>query len=295
MGLYPDRRDAPRLGLAHPGWHLRRSDATFLAALVLACGLSAFVGVAAPLGSFAHDTLFFLSNAYRVAQGQVPHRDFSSAWGPVMFLIHAAGLWLSGMRPAGLGYANALFGALIAIWAFLIVRRRWPPASACALGIYTLLLITAPFPIGIAPADFGYAMSYNRYGYALFGIIMIECAADAPLMQPGIWHRIGGAVSTGIALGLLAFLKISYAFVAFPFIVALVIVGGAGRLRRLIGLCSGFAYIGSARPVLFAVRRSRYAARLSDGGGRASTVPVHVAPHRRARFSARYYYPGFCC
>jgi hypothetical protein len=240
---YPDRRDVTRHRLINRAWRLGWSDATFIAALVLVCGVSAFIGIAAPLGSFAHDTFFFLDNAYRVAQGQVPHRDFSSAWGPIMFLIDATGLWMSGMRPTGLGYANAVFGGLIAIWAFLVVRPRWSSASACTVGIYTLLLITAPFPIGIAPIDFGYAMSYNRYGYALFGIIMMECVADVPSTQSESRGRIGGAISTGIALGLLVFLKISYALVAAPFIAALTICGGAGRVRRIVWLSSGFAIL----------------------------------------------------
>jgi hypothetical protein len=239
----PGTRDARQSGRITPVWRLGQSDTAFIAALVLVCGLSAFIGVAAPLGSFAHDTFFFLDNAYRVAQGQVPHRDFSSAWGPVMFLLDAAGLWMSGMRPTGLGYTNAMFGALIAIWAFFIVRSRWSSAAACAVGIYTLLLVTAPFPIGIVPIDFGYAMSYNRYGYALFGVIMMECVTALSSTRYEIRHRIGGVVSTGIALGLLLFLKISYAFVAAPFIAVLTICGGAGRARRFLGLGSGFAIL----------------------------------------------------
>jgi hypothetical protein len=242
VNLYPGTHDARRSGLANPVWRLGWSDAAFIAALVLVCSLSAFIGVAVPLGSFAHDTFFFLDNAYRVAQGQIPHRDFSSAWGPVMFLIDAAGLWMSGMKPTGFGYANAVFGALLAVWAFFIARSRWSSTSACAVGIYTLLLVTAPFPIGIAPIDFGYAMSYNRYGYALFGIIMIECVAGAPSTRYEIRQRIGEAISTGIALGLLVFLKISYALVAVPFIAALM-TGGVGRVRRFIGVSSGFAIL----------------------------------------------------
>ncbi len=179
--LNPGRHDADLFGSL---WSPGRSDVTFIVALLLTCGLSVFVGVAVPLGSFAHDNFFLLDNAYRVAQGQVPHRDFSSAWGPIMFLIDAGGLYLSKMSPAAFGYANALFGGLIAVWAFLIVRPRWPAVYACALGIYTLFLIVAPFPIGIHPFDFGYAMSYNRYGYAIFGLIVMECAADAPSDWP---------------------------------------------------------------------------------------------------------------
>jgi hypothetical protein len=214
-----------------------RSDVIFGAALVVVCGLSVFVGLAAPLGSFAHDTFFLIDNAYRVAQGQVPHRDFSSAWGPVMFLIDATGLVLSGMRPSGLGVANALFGGLFGVWAFLIVRSRWSSPSACAVGIYTMLLITAPFSISNNPFDFGYAMSYNRYGFALFGIVIMECVA---LNDARVRRGFVGAISTGIAIALLAFLKISFALVAIPFVGVLTLAAGAGRIRRITHLSAGF-------------------------------------------------------
>ncbi|MBV8149365.1 MAG: hypothetical protein JO092_09765 [Candidatus Eremiobacteraeota bacterium] len=217
------------------------TDTVFIATLVVVSGLSAFVGIAAPLGSFASDTFFLLDNAYRVVQGQIPHRDFSSAWGPIMYLIDAAGLRLSGMRPTGLGHANAVFGVLLATWSFLLARSRWSPAAACAVGVYTILLITAPFPLGYAPLDFSYAMVYNRYGYAIFGIILIECAAVALPTRTWIRQRTAGAISTGIGLGLLAFLKITYAIVAIPFIGLLMIGVRSGRMRRLIAVAGGFA------------------------------------------------------
>jgi hypothetical protein len=221
---------------------LCRSDVIFITALVLVCALAAFIGVPVPLRNYAHDTFFFLDNAYRIIQGQVPGRDFSSAWGPVIYLIEAAGLLLSGMRPAGMGYANALFGALIAVWAFFIARTRGSPVSACAAGIYTILLIAAPFPIGNQPLDFGYAMLYNRYGYALFGIVMMECAPHRRPGRAGGRQGCYGAISTGIAVGLLAFLKISYAMVAMPLVGVLAICSGTdidGLRRRILGLCIG--------------------------------------------------------
>jgi hypothetical protein len=242
-GLAAEQGDEGGAGGIFGFSQLCRGDVVFVAALVAVCALSVFIGVAGPLGSFTHDIFFLLDNAYRVVLGQVPDRDFSSAWGPVMYLIDATGLMLSGMRPAGLGYANALFGALLAIWAFLIVRSRGSSASACAVGIYTVLLIAAPFPIGNNPLDFGYAMLYNRYGYALFGIVMMECAAYALPARAEAPQGTGGAISTGIAVGLLAFLKISYAMVAIPFVAVLAICAGASIgdfRRRFLGLCGGF-------------------------------------------------------
>ncbi|HZY98708.1 MAG TPA: hypothetical protein VFE36_03975 [Candidatus Baltobacteraceae bacterium] len=223
-----------------------RADAVFVAALVIVAGICTYIGIALPLGSFADDAFFLLGNAYRVAGGQIPHVDFSSPWGPVIFLIEATGLHLSGMRPNGLGYSNALFGSLIAIWAFFVARARWSPAVGCVAGVYTLLLIVAPFVLGGYPRDFSYAMIYNRYGYALLGIVLLECAGDMLSAKDRVRPPVGFAVSTGVALGLLLFLKISYALVAMAFVVALPLAGSAGGWRRLAAMFGGFALVAVA-------------------------------------------------
>src|SRR5664280_3834275 len=58
----------------------------FIGALFAICGLTVFIGLA-PVVMFGHDIFFFLDNCYRVLQGQIPHRDFQSAWGPLPYLI----------------------------------------------------------------------------------------------------------------------------------------------------------------------------------------------------------------
>ena len=205
----------------------------FIGAVIAICGLTVFIGLP-PVVMFGHDIFFFLDNCYRVLQGQIPHRDFQSAWGPLIYLIDAVGLKLSGLRPEGLGYATAIFGALVSIWAWLVARRRVSPVAACVVGIYTLLLIAAPFSLGYGPLNFSHAMIYNRYGFALLGIIILECSAASP--------GAGGGWSTGIAVGLLAFLKITYAVVAIPLIL---VTSGANlfRRRRLVALCGGGALV----------------------------------------------------
>src|SRR5215471_4857482 len=217
----------PRSGFL--GSHVPNVVFAFL--LVVICGAAVRVGVA-PLRLFEHDVFFLLDNGYRVAQGQVPHRDFSSAWGPVIFLIEAAGLRLSGMRPEGIGYANALFGALIGLWTWWIARKRCSPIAGCILGLFSALLITAPFSLGWGALNFSHAMIYNRYGYAILGIILVECAT-----QP---DRSGG-ISTGVACALLAWLKITYALMAAPFVLFALAFGGSRKMRLAAISCGAAA------------------------------------------------------
>jgi hypothetical protein len=194
---------------------MTRGDINFIAAIVIICAVTVWIGVP-PQRLFEHDIFFLLDNGYRVAQGQVPNRDFSSAWGPVMFVIEATGLKLSNLRPEGVAYANALFGTLLALWAYRVSRNR-------LAGIYTLLLIVAPFAIGWGALNYTYGMLYNRYGYALLGIVVLECATG----------EFG--ISTGAACVLLASLKMSYAVAAMPF----VLFSWPFRKQRLLGLVIG--------------------------------------------------------
>ena len=217
------------------------STAIFAAALVLVCGLTVFTGLA-PMRYMAHDNFFLLDNAYRVAQGQVPHRDFSSAWGPVIYLVDAVGLFLSGMGPDGLAYANAVFGALIGIWAYGIGRVRLPSPAACWMGIYTLLLIMSPFSLGFRPLMFSEAMIYNRYGYALLGIILVECCCHAMGNATGVADERKGAISSGAALAVLGFLKISFAMMAVPFLL-FSLLRSSGRNKRLLTFGAAFGLV----------------------------------------------------
>jgi hypothetical protein len=194
----------------------------FLGAVAAICGLTVAVGLA-PLRVFEHDVFFALDGAYRVLHGQVPHRDFS-AWCPLFFLIDAAGLAISGMRPAGLGYANALWSALVAIWAYGIARSRLGSGLACVAGIYTLLLIVGPYALGFHPLSFSHAMGYNRYGFALLGIVLMECAGPSGR---------AGAASSGAAWALMSFVKISYGVLAVPFLLFAWVYSGARRQRLL--------------------------------------------------------------
>ncbi len=213
-------------------WSRVLSAVVLAAALALIFTVTVRIGIV-PLRLYEHDIFFLIDNAYRVLQGQVPNRDFSSAWGPVTYLIEATGLLVAGMRPAGVGYANAIFGSLIALWAWWIGRKRWSPSASCLLGIYTALLITAPYSLGWGTLNFSFAMVYNRYGYAILGILLVECAAPADT---------AGGVSTGIAWALLGWLKISYAAMAVPFIL-LSLVWFPAPKRRLAAIVSAAALV----------------------------------------------------
>ncbi|MGA2038315.1 MAG: hypothetical protein ABSH42_03480 [Bryobacteraceae bacterium] len=230
-GAIPGPRRRPRFALSRTDWLV-------LLAVAIVCGLAAFIGVPV-LREFGHDLFSVLGSSYRVNRGQIPHRDFPSAFGPVFYLIVAGGLALSGLRPAGIGYANAVFGAVIGLWTYGIVRGRVAAAGALLLAVYAALLIAAPFALGYNPLAFTYGMLYNRYGYGLLGVIVVECGLQALRRPEAEGPGIGRGFSAGVAWALLVFLKISYGVAAAPFLL-LWVCCGTGRRRRVLALCGGF-------------------------------------------------------
>ena len=99
------------------------SHLAIAALLVLILGICLRTGIV-PMRSYVHDMVFFADNAWRVLWGQRPHVDYSSGLGPVTYLLSALGIKLAGGNVNGLGYANALAGVAIGIWAYLLLIRR---------------------------------------------------------------------------------------------------------------------------------------------------------------------------
>ena len=212
----------------------------FPVCLTVICGTTFFIG-AVPTRVFGHDIFFLLENGWRVVNGQRPHIDYASAWGPVTFLIAGLGLTLSGFNVDGIGYGNAIFGILISLWSYRLVRDRMELIPRILISLYLIGLVVAPYPLGWGVFHTSYAMVYNRYGYALLGLIMLESFETAGGQRREKEEWIGG-FSSGVAVGLVLFLKITYFFVGVLLIGGSVFYRGLSR-RRLLGMIAGFSLV----------------------------------------------------
>lgn len=223
--------DAPR-GIAG---HL-----IFAGCLLGICGSAAYVGVPW-LFKYSADSFLFLDGGWRLLQGQRPHVDFYTAIGPVTYLINALGLKLAGYEPWGLGLGSAIFGLLIGLWTYRISVRRMRYLAASVASLFLVLLAVGPFPLGESPTETGFAMVYNRYGYALLGLVIIE---SYKLVRPAKGETrevLFGCLSTGIALGVLLFLKVSFFLGGLPLIVPGLLWRPRPRVRMAGAILLGFA------------------------------------------------------
>ena len=210
----------------------------FPGCLIVICGTVFFIG-SVPTRVFGHDIFFLLENGWRAVNGQRPHIDYASPWGPVTFLIAGLGLTLSGFTVDGIGYGNAIFGLLIGLWSYRLVRDRLEPIPRILISLYLVGLVVAPYPLGWGVFHTSYAMVYNRYGYALLGLTMLESFETVGGTRREKEEWIGG-FSSGVAAGLALFLKITYFFVAALLIGGSFFLGGLSR-RRLLGMIAGFS------------------------------------------------------
>jgi len=221
------------------GW--LRSDAQRARWFTLAglCALILYLIVLAtfasgPVNVFHNDPLWMLDNGWRVLNGQVPHRDFYSAFGPLQYGILAGGMLLAKSTAHGLAIAFAGFAFAIGIWGWLLCRKRLPAPLGLIVTVWLVFTAVSPTPLGFTPQFLSCAMIQNREGYALLGLVLIECAFAHEKA------RFWGGVSSGVAFILLGFLKLNFFGVA-----GLMLIASAPLTRielpRLRGLLAGAA------------------------------------------------------
>ncbi|HLG99716.1 MAG TPA: hypothetical protein VKX49_25635, partial [Bryobacteraceae bacterium] len=206
-------------------------------AWVVLIGFAAAAAGAVHTRIFGHDIFVFLDAGWRVLNGQRPEVDFNPSMGALMAWFAAAGLKLSGNSVNGIGYMSGLIAFIAGAWAYALTRRMSGLASVLAAGVIALIA-AAPFPTGWMPNVLSHAMVYNRYGYALLGLVVLECFL-------GVERGFAAGLSSGILCVSLLFVKPSYC------LAGVVLVCGSffvqkNSWRRTSGLAIGAAAAGVA-------------------------------------------------
>jgi hypothetical protein len=240
-------------GLPDGGWVLRLvtalrrspgfgSHLTIAALLAIILGIGLRTGIV-PMRSYVEDVIFFADNAWRVLWGQRPHVDYSAGLGPVTYLLSGLGIKLAGGNLNGLGYGNAVAGVAIGIWGYALLVRRVSGWLAVAGAAMLCLLAVAPVQLGESFRLSTIAMSYNRQGYALLGLLMVE---SFPLRQAEQARGVGGALSTGAVCAILLFLKANYFLVGLVLAATSLVWSGRLERRRVFALAAGFTVVAMA-------------------------------------------------
>jgi hypothetical protein len=225
--------------------------AFFLAFALLAVALATlgtlFFKFGAPaMNGRPWDMYIILDGAWRIASGQVPHRDYYNYLGDLPFYMTALGMKLSRPCVSAIDYGNVVLMAALALPAMAVLRRRTSALAAFLFSLFIGLLVITPRPLG-DPYDYtDHAMLYNRYGeafIALFGTIVLLPPRPEFGASRANWAE---AVLAGFVLVALLGCKLNYFIVGIGFFgVACV----TGRIRigwALLCLCSAAACLAIA-------------------------------------------------
>ncbi len=205
-------------------------------ALVLAAA-ALFTGGSGVQNFSAGDTAYWLNSGWRIAHGQVPHRDFTLTTGTTVAYLAAAGQALRGATVGSIAAGQAVAGLLLGGAAFLVLRRRTTPLLTAVGALCCALLVMATRQPGEWPHLHSHAFLYNRLAEALLALLVWITT-----VRPVTAHRIGDALESagaGALLALLFLTKISYGLVGAGWI-GLTVVLGLLPVRHWLPLAAGF-------------------------------------------------------
>lgn len=169
---------------------------------------------------FGHDTAFLLDGGWRVLQGLRPHNDFYSGFGPFVFLVVFLGMKITGTTSQALVYGNMFLFILLTLWGWYVARRRMRILNALLFSLLIGSMVVSTH-FGHWYKDTTFASLYNRYGWALLSIILIELFLSPKTKL----DLIIGGISTGILFALLFFLKVTYFIFFLPLLFIAVLLG----------------------------------------------------------------------
>ncbi len=209
----------------------------FVAVIVAICGAALLKG-GFYLGKHEGDTLHMMQIVLRMAEGQLPHRDFMTPIGYMAFAPIALFVRLG----YGIGHSILMAQALVAV-AFLpavwwVAFSRMRGILPYMFGLFVFVLIGA-LVHGEAQRSVSISMNYNRWAWAA-SFVAIAAAVLVPLHRPR--HLIDGVI-IGLALALVLLTKVTY-FTAFAPALAIALLLRGALPGLLHALWSGAAALG---------------------------------------------------
>jgi 4-amino-4-deoxy-L-arabinose transferase-like glycosyltransferase len=211
--------------------------AVYLAVVAFAFVFVWFVG---HRGVFLLDQSILFDGAWRVFQGQVPYRDFYSAFPPVAFFIQALFFRIAGVDFSAMVLAAAVLNGLAAACVIWISRRLHPgqPAMAIAGGLITAVWFEGPFG----------TLFFEQTAF-FFNLVALTLLVEALGARPtSTWLRIGAGMVLGVSLlskqnAGLEFIPIALGVAAWPYLPSMRKAAGA-IAQTLAGLIVAFGCFG---------------------------------------------------
>lgn len=196
-----------------------------LIALVVQAGLTLWPGALSMTGHEI-DYLQSVDIAYRIADGDVPHRDFMTPLGVLSFLPMVPFL------KAGHGPGMAYLLSQLAVAAILLPPIWWVGVSRLSgwtrglYGVGMVMLATAMI-FGNANPSLTTSMYYNRWAWVLTGFVVLILMLPA---RPGWRAPVVDGLILGASGAALALIKATYVIGLLPFVLLVLLQDRPVRL-----------------------------------------------------------------
>jgi len=147
---------------------------------------------------YAHDVPILAEMGSRWLQGQRPHADFYSPFGPVLYALLGLCMRLAGGRAVGIAWAP-LVVAVACLTLGVVGSWRRPGAGARCLSLVTVAFVALGVRIlNCEPHWLSYATSYNRFGFA--ALVALQMALLLPFdesAEAAPWWRRPSCLAAG--------------------------------------------------------------------------------------------------
>lgn len=193
----------------------------YVAAVLLALGLSLIFPGRTYNTVYGHDLFVHLDGAWRLVSGQLPNRDFHTPLGIIAYILPALALALTGSLGLTMPVAMLLFALLLVVPIVWACQTRLPLWLALLFSTYLIVLIIAPLNVGETPRSVSFAMYYNRWSWTALSLIFIMLV---PQLHSGRWAAHSDAVVLGLLIAVLFHLKATYFIVGLVYVLAMVVI-----------------------------------------------------------------------
>ena len=124
------------------------------------------------------DAPILIDGSYRVLNGQIPHLDFSTPIGPIIFIVGSFGMSIGSASLLGLNLGFIVFSIFLLIFSVLALRKSLSPNLLTSFAVFLSTLLFTPRMLSARTLDYGYTGIYNLYGYATFFIAVMITFGD---------------------------------------------------------------------------------------------------------------------
>lgn len=184
------------------------------------------------------DTPIFIDGSYRVFKGQLPHVDFSTPVGELLFFFGAIGMKISTASIVGFNIGILILGCSLLL--FFCLNIQLGVLKSLHLLLLGSLLFT-PRMLSYGAFEFGYTGYYNVIGYSIIYILIFILNQNNLKMILNGYFSFRIPIFSALLVVALFFIKITF-FIAAVFLVFIHLILSRFNRDFIIYFCGSFIF-----------------------------------------------------